>query len=121
MRVLSKLADYSEYLQRMAKISTETHPSIDAQLITGICEKVRNKGRYTLTEIEGYDVCRNNENKDTNKMTYYLVFIHNLKNSFIHHSSLLILFLLMNRSSLLAEFALLTTSSFLTAMMLLIS
>ena len=56
MRVLSKLADYSEYLQRTAKITTETHPKIDTQLINSIVKRVANKGRYTLTEIEGYDV-----------------------------------------------------------------
>lgn len=69
MRVLSKLADYSEYLQRTSKIVTETHPTVDAQLITGICDKVRNKGRYTLTEIEGYDVgiIDNNNNNSIHK------------------------------------------------------
>ena len=56
MRVLSKLAEYSEYLQRMERITSETHPTIDASLINGIVNKVLNKGRYTLTEIEGYDV-----------------------------------------------------------------
>lgn len=56
MRVLSKLADYSEYLQRVGAVKTETHPKVDAQLINGLVEKVRGKGRYTLTEIEGYDV-----------------------------------------------------------------
>ena len=56
MRVLSKLADYSEYLQRAAAVTTETHPTIDAQQIRGIAQKVADKGRYTLTEIEGYDV-----------------------------------------------------------------
>lgn len=56
MRVLSKLADYSEYLQRTSKITTETHPKIDVQLINSIVDRVANKGRYTLTEIEGYDV-----------------------------------------------------------------
>lgn len=56
MRVLSKLADYSEYLQRTAAVTSETHPKIDAQQIRGIAEKVASKGRYTLTEIEGYDV-----------------------------------------------------------------
>ena len=55
MRVLSKLAEYSEYLQRMERITSETHPTIDASLINGIVNKVLNKG-YTLTEIEGYDV-----------------------------------------------------------------
>lgn len=54
--MLSKLAAYSEYLQRMERITKETHPSIDASLINGIVNKVLNKGRYTLTEIEGYDV-----------------------------------------------------------------
>lgn len=54
--MLSKLAEYSEYLQRMERITKETHPSIDASLINGIVNKVLNKGRYTLTEIEGYDV-----------------------------------------------------------------
>ncbi|KAK8811250.1 hypothetical protein WA538_005409 [Blastocystis sp. DL] len=56
MRVLSKLADYSEYLQRVGALRTETHPKVDAQLINGLVEKVRGKGRYTLTEIEGYDI-----------------------------------------------------------------
>lgn len=56
MRVLSKLADYSEYLQRTSKITAETHPKIDVQLINSIVDRVANKGRYTLTEIEGYDV-----------------------------------------------------------------
>ena len=56
MRVLSKLADYSEYLQRAAAVTTETHPTIDAQQIRSIAQKVADKGRYTLTEIEGYDV-----------------------------------------------------------------
>ena len=56
MRVLSKLADYSEYLQRVGALQTETHPKVDAQLINGLVEKVLGKGRYTLTEIEGYDV-----------------------------------------------------------------
>ena len=50
MRVLSKLAEYSEYLQRMERITSETHPTIDASLINGIVNKVLNKGRYTLTE-----------------------------------------------------------------------
>lgn len=56
MRVLAKLADYSEYLQRMGAVKSETHPKIDAQLINGYVNKVASKGRYTLTEIEGYDV-----------------------------------------------------------------
>ena len=56
MRVLSKLSDYSEYLQRTSKITTETHPKIDIQLINSLVNKVASKGRYTLTEIEGYDV-----------------------------------------------------------------
>ena len=56
MRVLAKLADYSEYLQRMGARTSETHPKIDAQLINGYVSKVASKGRYTLTEIEGYDV-----------------------------------------------------------------
>lgn len=56
MRVLAKLADYSEYLQRMGAMTSETHPKIDAQLINGYVSKVASKGRYTLTEIEGYDV-----------------------------------------------------------------
>lgn len=58
MRVLAKLADYSEYLQRMGARTSETHPKIDAQLINGYVNKVASKGRYTLTEIEGYDVGR---------------------------------------------------------------
>ena len=61
MRVLSKLADYSEYLQRVGALTTETHPKVDAQLINGLVEKVRGKGRYTLTEIEGYDVLSDGE------------------------------------------------------------
>ena len=56
MRVLAKLADYSEYLRRMSAVKSETHPKIDAQLINGYVSKVASKGRYTLTEIEGYDV-----------------------------------------------------------------
>ena len=59
MRVLSKLSDYSEYLQRTSKITTETHPKIDIQLINSLVNKVASKGRYTLTEIEGYDVRMN--------------------------------------------------------------
>jgi hypothetical protein len=56
MRVLSKLAEYSEYLQKTAGITQETHPKIDAQFINNKIRQVANKGRYTLTEIEGYDV-----------------------------------------------------------------
>lgn len=58
MRVLAKLTEYSEYLQRVQALKGETHPSIDASLINGLVSKVANKGRYTLTEIEGYDVGR---------------------------------------------------------------
>lgn len=58
MRVLAKLTEYSEYLQRIQALKGETHPSIDASLINGLVSKVANKGRYTLTEIEGYDVGR---------------------------------------------------------------
>ena len=61
MRVLSKLTDYSEYLQRVGALRMETHPKVDAQLINGLVEKVRGKGRYTLTEIEGYDVLSDGE------------------------------------------------------------
>lgn len=64
MRVLSKLSDYSEYLQRTSKITTETHPKIDIQLINSLVNKVASKGRYTLTEIEGYDVRMNDTDQE---------------------------------------------------------
>lgn len=56
MRVLAKLADYSEFLQRHAAVRSETHPQVDLARVREVVQRVAAKGRRTLTEPEGYDV-----------------------------------------------------------------
>ncbi|KNB44765.1 acyl-synthetase [Blastocystis sp. subtype 4] len=56
LRVLSKLASYQEYLTARKSIHSETYPSIDMTQVNALFNKVANKGRFTLTEVEGYDV-----------------------------------------------------------------
>ena len=66
LRVLSKLSRYKEYLDdrktitsevfSMKGVSLQTYPTVDIPAINSIFNTVLNKGRTTLTEIEGYDV-----------------------------------------------------------------
>ena len=66
MRVLDKLVSYKEYLDARKSVTSEvgvgaaresqTYPEIDVRQVNALFDKVLQKGRTTLTEIEGYDV-----------------------------------------------------------------
>ena len=66
LRVLDKLVSYKEYLDARKSVTSEvgvdearesqTYPEIDVRQVNALFDKVLQKGRTTLTEIEGYDV-----------------------------------------------------------------
>lgn len=66
LRVLNKLVSYKEYLDARKSVTSEvgvgaaresqTYPEIDVRQVNALFDKVLQKGRTTLTEIEGYDV-----------------------------------------------------------------
>ena len=66
MRGLDKLVAYKEYLDACKSVTSEvsvgaardaqTYPEIDVRQVNALFDKVLQKGRTTLTEIEGYDV-----------------------------------------------------------------
>ena len=63
---LNKLVSYKEYLDARKSVTSEvgvgvaresqTYPEIDVRQVNALFDKVLQKGRTTLTEIEGYDV-----------------------------------------------------------------
>ena len=66
LRVLNKLVSYKEYLDARKSVTSEvsvgvaresqTYPEIDVRQVNALFDPVLQKGRTTLTEIEGYDV-----------------------------------------------------------------